>query len=98
VRTGRRLFALLAGDGDRIRDLGITPVEHLSVVQYLVGMTPNREYLQTAALKFHSHTYTEVYFNLVWINLMWGLVKPSSDSSARRWTSQRDRLLEIRSL
>jgi Zn-dependent protease len=51
--------------------LGITPSEHIEVIEYLVGL---RSQGPAIAEKFHPAITEYIYQDLVWINLMWGLV------------------------
>jgi membrane-associated protease RseP (regulator of RpoE activity) len=54
---------------------GITPREHLSVTETLVGIRPQVDDYFAARMKFRPETHNfEIYRSLVWINLMWGLV------------------------
>src|SRR5208283_1570813 len=83
---GQRLAVLFAGPGAGFilcavvlaatsLVLGITGGEHLAVMQRLVGLSPNKEDLFGATQKLvWSPTAFEIYFNMIWINLLWGLV------------------------
>jgi stage IV sporulation protein FB len=53
---------------------GITPNEHFSVAESLVGIQPRIDDYFEAIRKFHTETNYEFYRMMVWINLMWGLV------------------------
>ena len=53
---------------------GITPSEHVSVAETLVGIQPRIDDYLEAIRKFHTETNYEIYRMMVWINLMWGLV------------------------
>jgi stage IV sporulation protein FB len=53
---------------------GITPIEHFSIAETLVGIHPHVDDYFEAKRKFGTETNFEVYRMLVWINLMWGLV------------------------
>jgi Zn-dependent protease len=53
---------------------GVTPREHLSVVERLLGLPEDRQDYFLTLLKLRTDTNSLVYRNLVWINLMWGLV------------------------
>lgn len=53
---------------------GISPSEHLAVVTASLRLTPNRADLIGALAKLRSETWMQVYWNLIQINLMWGLV------------------------
>jgi stage IV sporulation protein FB len=53
---------------------GITPSEHFSVAESLVGIQPRIDDYFEAIRKFQSDTNYEIYRMMVWINLMWGLV------------------------
>jgi stage IV sporulation protein FB len=52
---------------------GITPREHLSVAEAVVGIRPQMDDLSTAYMKFRTPTNFEIYHFLVWVNLLWGL-------------------------
>ncbi len=83
---GQRLAVLFAGPGAGFMlcaivlavaslALGITGSEHLAVMQRLVGLSPNKEEFLGALQKLSwSKTAQDVYFNMIWINLLWGLV------------------------
>ncbi len=82
---GQRLAVLFAGPGAGFilcagvlavasLALGITGSEHLAVMQRLVGLSANREDFFGAVQKFSSPTIFMIYFNMIWINLLWGLV------------------------
>jgi stage IV sporulation protein FB len=53
---------------------GITPAEHLSVIEKLVGIHPQLDDYRAAFMKLRSESNQEIYWNLVQINLLWGLV------------------------
>ena len=53
---------------------GITPIEHFSIAETLVGIHPRVDDYLEALRKFGTETNFEIYRMLVWINLMWGLV------------------------
>ena len=53
---------------------GITGGEHLEVILTQVGLSRNPENLVGAAGKIGSYPLRVIYWNLVWINLWWGLV------------------------
>jgi stage IV sporulation protein FB len=82
---GERLAVLFAGPGAGFilcaivlatasLAFGITVGEHLAVMQQLVGLNANKENLVGTINKFTSPTAFIIYWNMVWINLMWGLV------------------------
>jgi membrane-associated protease RseP (regulator of RpoE activity) len=82
---GQRLAVLLAGPGAGFilcavvlavssLVLGLTGGEHLAVVQRLVGLGADRDLFFDAVGKFTSPTMFMIYHNLIWINLLWGLV------------------------
>jgi stage IV sporulation protein FB len=82
---GQRLAVLFAGPGAGFilcavvlaatsLVLGITGGEHLAVMQRLVGLSANREHLFGAMQKFSSPEVFMIYYNMIWINLLWGLV------------------------
>ncbi len=83
---GQRLAVLFAGPGAgfilcavvlAVASLawGITGSEHLAVIQRLVGLSPNKEDFFGATQKLSwSPTAFDIYFNMIWINLLWGLV------------------------
>jgi len=56
---------------------GISPGEHVSVAERVVGITPQWDDLSTAELKFRTITNSdrpfEIYQFLVFVNLLWGL-------------------------
>ncbi len=54
--------------------LGISGSEHLAVIQALLGLSPDRENFMGAVGKLPSPTAFMIYTNMIWINLMWGLV------------------------
>jgi stage IV sporulation protein FB len=81
----QRLAVILAGPGAGFilcgltllgasAAFGLTGSEHLAVVQQLAGLDGNREEFVGAISKLPSETAFRIYRNLVWINLMWGLV------------------------
>ena len=53
---------------------GLTGSEHLAVVMRLAGIGGSPQQLMSGISKLPSDTALEIYTNLVWINLMWGLV------------------------
>lgn len=55
---------------------GITPREHFSLACETVGLESRADpgYLMSAILKFPGQTSFRLYHNMVFINLMWGLV------------------------
>jgi stage IV sporulation protein FB len=82
---GQRLAVLLAGPGAGFIlcaavlavtsvALGITGGEHLAVMQRLVGLRADKDLFLDAVGKLPSATISMIYFNLIWINLLWGLV------------------------
>jgi len=82
---GQRLAVLLAGPGAGFilcavvlavasLALGITGTEHLAVMQRVVGLSPDRENFIGAVQKLSSPTISMIYFYMVEINLLWGLV------------------------
>jgi stage IV sporulation protein FB len=55
---------------------GVTPREHLSVAEALLGITPQLDDLVSAMSKFRGNSKIptfSIYRFLVWVNLMWGL-------------------------
>jgi Zn-dependent protease len=54
--------------------VGVTPREHLSVIQRLTGFDEDPSDYASAHLKLRTGMNFRVYSNLIWINLMWGLV------------------------
>jgi Zn-dependent protease len=56
---------------------GISPQEHLSVAEHVVGIRPRMDDLSTAYMKFRTITNSdwpfEIYHFLVFVNLLWGL-------------------------
>jgi stage IV sporulation protein FB len=52
---------------------GVSPREHLSVAEYVIGFTPQWADLDIAALKFSNKTIFRIYAFLVWVNVLWGL-------------------------
>ncbi len=82
---GQRLAVLLAGPGAGFillaivlgttsLILGITGSEHLEVILTQIGLSRNPENLVGLAGKIGSYPLRVIYWNLVWINLWWGLV------------------------
>jgi Zn-dependent protease len=82
---GQRLAVLIAGPGAGFvlcalvlaltsLLLGLTGGEHLAVIQTLVGLGADRELLLNAVGKFTSPTVFRIYEQLIFINLLWGLV------------------------
>jgi len=82
---GQRLAVLFAGPGAGFilcaivlalasLGLGLTGSEHLAVIQRLVGLGVDREHLIGAMQKFSSPMVFMMYYNMIWINLLWGLV------------------------
>jgi len=82
---GQRLAVLFAGPGAGFilcavvlaatsLVLGLTGGEHLAVMQRLVGLSASREHLLGAMQKFSSPEVFMIYYNMIWINLLWGLV------------------------
>ena len=82
---GQRLAVLFAGPGAGFilcavvmavtsLVLGLSANEHLAVIQQLVGLKPDHDLFLDAVGKFSSPTIFMIYFNLIWINLLWGLV------------------------
>jgi Zn-dependent protease len=53
---------------------GITPAEHLSLVAYKLGIYQNGEDLFSLGHKLRSNYAVSAYDDLVFINLMWGLL------------------------
>jgi stage IV sporulation protein FB len=82
---GQRLAVLFAGPGAGFLLFGlvlvatslvfrVTPAEHLEVVLTQIGLRWHPENMFRAAGKISSYPVWVVYWNLVWINLWWGLV------------------------
>lgn len=82
---GQRLAVLFAGPGAGFilcaivlgvtsLALGLTGGEHLAVIQRLVGLKADKDLFFDAMGKFPSPTIFMIYFSLIWINLLWGLV------------------------
>jgi Zn-dependent protease len=53
---------------------GLTPSEHLSISELLVGIRPRLENLTSAHLKFPDSVSFEIYWYLIQINLLWSLL------------------------
>jgi Zn-dependent protease len=53
---------------------GVTAQEHLSVIQAMTGLEADPWGIASVLVKLKTSTNFSVYQNLVWINLMWGLV------------------------
>ncbi|MGO8903529.1 MAG: site-2 protease family protein [Isosphaeraceae bacterium] len=82
---GQRLAVLFAGPGAGFilcavvlavtsLALGITGGEHLAVMQHQFGLSADKELFLGAIEKFPSLPVFMIYFNMIWINLLWGLV------------------------
>jgi membrane-associated protease RseP (regulator of RpoE activity) len=82
---GQRLAVLFAGPGAgfilcalilAVASLtqGLTGGEHLAVIERLVGLNADRDIFFDAAGKFPSETVFRIYYSMIWINLLWGLV------------------------
>ena len=82
---GQRLAVLFAGPGAGFilcavvlavtsLALGITGGEHLAVMQHQFGLSADKELFFGAIQKFPSLPIFIIYFNMIWINLLWGLV------------------------
>jgi membrane-associated protease RseP (regulator of RpoE activity) len=82
---GQRLAVLFAGPGAGFVLLaivltatsllfGVTGREHLEVILTQVGLGGNPEEIMSAMGKIASRPLREVFWNMVWINLWWGLV------------------------
>ena len=82
---GQKLAVLLAGPGAGFLFcgivfaatsllFGISSSEHLAVAVRSLGLNPNRVDFLSALSRLPSETGIEIYWNLVRINLMWGLV------------------------
>ncbi|MGC8643847.1 MAG: site-2 protease family protein [Isosphaeraceae bacterium] len=82
---GQKLAVLLAGPGAGFVlfglvllatsvVFGVTPAEHVEVVLAQVGLSWHPENLMGAMAKVGSYPVRLVYWNMLWINLWWGLV------------------------
>ena len=82
---GQRLAVLLAGPGAGFVLLaivlavtsltfGVAMQEHLEVILTQVGLSQHPENLIAVAGKISSYPVRVIYWNMVWINLWWGLV------------------------
>ncbi len=82
---GQRLAVLFAGPGAGFilcalvlvvasLTLGMTGGEHLAMMQGLLGLDADGGLLLGAMQKFPSEPAFQVYKDLIWINLVWGLV------------------------
>jgi len=54
--------------------LGLTGGEQLAYLKGRVGLSTNRDLYFDAIEKFRSPMISMIYFNMIWINLLWGLV------------------------
>jgi Zn-dependent protease len=84
-RPSERLAVLFAGPGAGFvfcglvlvvtsLALGITGAEHLAVIQRLLGLSFDHAEYNGAFNRFPNETTQEIYWDLVQINLRWGLV------------------------
>jgi membrane-associated protease RseP (regulator of RpoE activity) len=82
---GQRLAVLFAGPGAGFvlcavvlaltaLVLGLTGGEQLAYVKGRVGLSADRDLFFDAVEKFRSPMISMIYFNMIWINLLWGLV------------------------
>jgi membrane-associated protease RseP (regulator of RpoE activity) len=82
---GQRLAVLFAGPGAGFvffglvllttsLVFGVTPAEHLEVLLTQVGLSLHPENMMGVARKISSYQVKVVYWNLLWINLWWGIV------------------------
>ncbi len=82
---GQRLAVLFAGPGAGFLlcaivlaittlTLGVTGSEHLAFMQGLLGLGVDGEVILGGVQRFSSATTLMVYENMIWINLVWGLV------------------------
>jgi membrane-associated protease RseP (regulator of RpoE activity) len=82
---GQRIAVLIAGPGAgfvlcgivmAISSLafGITIPEHLGIITSMIGLNPERQGVFGVFGKLPSETAFEIYYHMIWINLMWGLV------------------------
>jgi len=83
--AGQRLAVLLAGPGAGFLlcaavlaltslTLSISGGEHLAVVQAIVGLGGNHDAILGALSKFNSSRVLQIYEDLIFINVVWGLV------------------------
>jgi membrane-associated protease RseP (regulator of RpoE activity) len=82
---GERLAVLFAGPGAGFvlcavvllltsLALGISPSEHLAVLQDLLGLSYDAQQFAGAMSRFPSFAAVTIYLDMIWVNLCWGLV------------------------